>query len=853
MSFRTVFDYGCIFDVNTDAVGEKPEFRKMLEEEDSDISDQEDEEEDHRTSHTHQTTENREVRSLLVSAHDRVLDEQKQGGVASGGASSGIASFPMTLILADVCAEVEESKKFHDHSCGPYFSDMETGLFTHPEGTPVGTPLFLPLKKLVQHVVSTVRVRTVTFSYTNGDSSKSTHGRGRRLLRVKERQFSSAPMTKKRKRGSPSSTTTQNVVFNQKTVFCEYDRVTFCSQRAVRQRPHPVLIVHGNATFLIPLANLVLCIAEEFCLLKCVCTYPMAINRYIPDKMDPLQLYTFPRFAASTFYASQRRISKNLNLKEKDDITPLSKPEEKYYGPLVHHLRDVLCDSDITSYSIIETWLAEMLFSPASKYPICPILSGPMGIGKNMFFDFLTKYVFGQETTASIMHMDQCTGKFNTILKNKILLVINEEDMNKSDRNVQVMKTLCTELYQCLEGKFKEVDTNVEVWARMAILTNNPDPYHDLSEKERRFVVIKTRKEVPSTEYFTRMSALLDHEQNSPIVALHYIGYLRELRRNNYRRCPILKNPSSPSPCTCRVPHLFLHHPPNEYDATKLRRPVVTNYMTGKLLDNMAPLHFFLYAFVVREIPLLSLLPDSVAGNASLLQKVPPHTPLTDLRFVDYTYLYKSYEMYMHYAHAAATVATSVPNEVETSIPVIDSYYQPPSTLPHAKAARGRPKKGGTLSSHMTSGGGASMKQMHRITAFNNLLSDFVGKHNSPIHRRRVPQTLGVRCYADDFVSSESSDGLDVDMRVTHVSLKASPADGKIRKNRFANLSGVVDAFKEKYKQCYAQLPDLFDTAFGFVTSCNDDDDGGVDDEGGGGGGGGVEDDDDDDDDLYEV
>jgi hypothetical protein len=777
---------------------------------------------------------------LMLSSTDIPLD-----GCRSEYNSSMQGGVAITMILQNVCRETASARNFYDQTRGPYFGEGDTdffqpfkfdGLMTGNNMPPISSRGEVPLEKIIKHVVATIRVSSVSMiPMQDVGVGVSVAKVGEKWLMIKARKNSQKDMSpsssgKKRKRSETSNTCSEpssQQPHHQQTVYYQYDKKSFYSQEVLRQKQFPVTVRHGSLVFCLPLAFLILRIAEELCIYQGVHKYPIAVDSYTPEKLDPYILYLFPPFQIST------RLPEFIYNKE---TNPFHHPQEKYYGVIVDHLRDVLCDGDPISYTLMETWLAEMMFNPRAKYPICPIISGPMGVGKSKFFDFLGRRVFGLDTVAMPSNLGQCAGRFNSILKNKILMVINEEDMNKSDQVVKIMRTLCTEVNHCIEEKHVNIKANVEIWSRFCILTNDPDPYQDMSINERRFVTIMTKSTLPSGEYFDRLYDAIDTEKTSVLTAIHFVAYLAEIRRNRAITCPVLKangsgtseeahtsipNPvnlqespyeeeTGPSTCKCRIPHKYIHTGLDGYTPARLRKPVMTEYMMKKIIGNMPALHFFLYTFVIRKTPLLTLLSDNLQLLHERKIPIPPHRDIGDLRFIEFSYFHTCYKLYKDHVYKK-------PRHMESYSPLMDTApdggyeditvdlddlfdtthdpsiprFTPTTTTTEPDPSiilpkrRGRPKRTTEAAPvHM------SMEMMYFISSTSKELVVFIGDRNKCIE---APSTLSTESHLHT-----------TDNQVIHTSVNTR--DGMKGAIKYLNLSGASDSFSRMYKEAYAYL-----------------------------------------------
>jgi hypothetical protein len=293
-----------------------------------------------------------------------------------------------------------------------------------------------------------------------------------------------------------------------------------------------------------------------------------------------------------------------------------------------------LCGGDVKSYKIIESWLAELFFDPMCRYPVCPVFTGPQGIGKNIFFEFITTYILGKALGATPFNLDQFTQRFNSLLKDKLLLVMSEENLNNPNQ-IRILKMICSEDFQCIEEKFEKIESNVKVYARVCILTNDPDPYSRLPLGERRFVVIKTGSEVPDPDYLK--SVFLTPER-SPTLALHYLGYLNGIRQMDSKKMLTLKcmntEGESSALCNCEIPHRYYHS--GGYNTSIMRKDIMTRGMACKYIQEMDTDRLFLLLFIVCRMPMLQILGDSKMTDTCLTKH---NEELGDLMCVKQEYI----------------------------------------------------------------------------------------------------------------------------------------------------------------------------------------------------------------------
>ena len=91
---------------------------------------------------------------------------------------------------------------------------------------------------------------------------------------------------------------------------------------------------------------------------------------------------------------------------------------------ILDHIKQVWCSGDATQARYVERWLAQV----AQKLKCTTLLFGTsgQGWGKSIITDFLWEYVFGRESTIVCEDADSLVGDFNSLLKSKTLVVVEE-------------------------------------------------------------------------------------------------------------------------------------------------------------------------------------------------------------------------------------------------------------------------------------------------------------------------------------------------------------------------------------------------------------------------------------------
>lgn len=490
----------------------------------------------------------------------------------------------------------------------------------------------------------------------------------------------------------------------------------FCKQRILmkqiqRNQITPIVVRHGKTKFTMPLAEILLVIVQEMCEYEEICHYPRSVEECLPGSIDPFVEYTFPIFQVSRNLADMVSFDRMKTIR---DTNPLEyrafehealkgvgyfEPKEAIYGPVVKHLRDVLCNGEEVAYTVVETWLAEILFNPTEKSPVCPVISGPPGVGKSKFFDFVRNYVIGTQTSAAPTQSDQVTQRFNGVVEGKMLVVLNETNLNTHKRTIDVLKGLCSDTQQCIENKCKETRSNVPIYCRFCLLTNDQDPYKKLKDGERRFFIIKTKQQIMDHGYYKRLHSILENPIYSPVVAVHFVGYLRSLRQ--VRSKSVFGRGVTDLVTKVTIPSKYWHKPQGcvmqhknantqgyrpgllesnqqteqyGYDAAILHCLPKSVYMQKKLMFSLSEPLMFHFLFVVCKLDLGVLIPSCILSNYGDLWKqevlkLEHDRQLTDLTRVNKKYYDNAFALFKSFKNKKRMTKKTVTKDYMTRNP----------------------------------------------------------------------------------------------------------------------------------------------------------------------------------------
>ena len=149
-------------------------------------------------------------------------------------------------------------------------------------------------------------------------------------------------------------------------------------------------------------------------------------------------------------------------------------------------LFEVLCNGSDNIYNYVMNWAAYMVQHPASPAEVALCFKGGQGVGKGTFARALVRIAgqHGMQITSS----DQLTGRFNSHLR-EIVLLFADEALRPYDKvGESRLKSLLTEKYIAYEGKGQDVVSGRNMLH--VIMASNEDWFVPVSlDGNRRFFV----------------------------------------------------------------------------------------------------------------------------------------------------------------------------------------------------------------------------------------------------------------------------------------------------------------------------------------------------------------------------
>lgn len=196
-------------------------------------------------------------------------------------------------------------------------------------------------------------------------------------------------------------------------------------------------------------------------------------------------------------------------------------------------IEDVIAHNNEPLYKYILDWMADAIQNPTNRPGIALAIHGKQGAGKSMFARIFG-YLYGQHFK-HITSLDSIAGRFNSSLKDKLLVFVDEMDYSDACKNAKGrLKSYITEPTLDIEAKGKDsytLNNNMRF-----IFAGNAENIVPVDVSDRRFCVMRASskfKDLP--EFFGDIQTQMD---NGGYEALLYLLQNRDISKVNLRDIP---------------------------------------------------------------------------------------------------------------------------------------------------------------------------------------------------------------------------------------------------------------------------------------------------------------------------
>ena len=226
------------------------------------------------------------------------------------------------------------------------------------------------------------------------------------------------------------------------------------------------------------------------------------LNRWVADKTK--RCYKTLDFIPS-FKKSQPEVYNTFTGFDFDTSKESYTPNKSVVHDFIRHI-GLLCDYEKKSVDYIIKYIAHLIQKTTEIPKVCLLFKSHQGFGKDLFINFLEK-MLGVQYVYRTAETDDIFGNFNSVIRDKVLLQLNELEGKDGFSNKEKLKNLITaEVVKINEKNVKEYrQTN---YLRIIICSNNLTPI-EIPSDNRRFCVFQCTQCKPSTSYFQKLASYL--------------------------------------------------------------------------------------------------------------------------------------------------------------------------------------------------------------------------------------------------------------------------------------------------------------------------------------------------------
>ena len=218
------------------------------------------------------------------------------------------------------------------------------------------------------------------------------------------------------------------------------------------------------------------------------------------------------------------------------DYNQLDEVKMEIIQPFLDHIKVVIANGNEMVYKYILVWIASILQRPSFKTETALVILGHQGTGKNKFFTDIICKLMARYANENVSSIESVVGKFNAILENKKLLVLNELQSIDANKylNSDALKSVITDKSININQK-NEPERLCENVANLILVSNNNIPIK-VEGTDRRYMITKTSDiHLQDFDYFEKLSDSFTPEFYENLFTF-FMMY--DLKGTNLRRIP---------------------------------------------------------------------------------------------------------------------------------------------------------------------------------------------------------------------------------------------------------------------------------------------------------------------------
>lgn len=185
--------------------------------------------------------------------------------------------------------------------------------------------------------------------------------------------------------------------------------------------------------------------------------------------------------------------------------------------PFIQHVTQVVCAGDLRSAKYVLQFFAHLLQKPDEKPSVAIVMKSIEGTGKGALMKPFSKICgeYAAETNGAYL----VTGRFNSVVANKLLIFSDEVDLTDA-KSADKLKALISEPTVMIERKGLDA-IPVGSYTRF-VFASNMDTVLKAGSRERRYLVLEPSPDLAQDkDYFDRYFAWLN--DNGAANLMHYL------------------------------------------------------------------------------------------------------------------------------------------------------------------------------------------------------------------------------------------------------------------------------------------------------------------------------------------
>lgn len=215
------------------------------------------------------------------------------------------------------------------------------------------------------------------------------------------------------------------------------------------------------------------------------------------------------------------------------------KPYKGSWPLLEWHLRNAICGEDEEQYEYFLDWTAHLFQKPTDKIGVSMILQGGRGVGKTLLMGRLAAKLGTHAFVAGNNNL--LTGNFNSHLRNKLFLVVEESFWSGNHRDRGVLQHLITDQLTAYEKKGFDAEAGVS-YLRVCMISNEDWVVPAAADERRYFLPSVTpasrERDMEGGKKGHFFPALINELDNGGLEAFVYDMAKRGLGASSLRTVP---------------------------------------------------------------------------------------------------------------------------------------------------------------------------------------------------------------------------------------------------------------------------------------------------------------------------